>query len=158
MSRKLTIGMRCRFKSESHWAKDWDWAGQEVLLKERSGGEFSVMVLGQKELKREDPKTIDNEVAWVTENELEFVDDNFKANLEFMDWYQEHEDEFCSDCGAWFPDNGRIDPATDEDFVCPNKDCPGRLYDSGLCPCCKTPAPKDGDICPECDFNWQLRR
>ena len=118
------------------------------------------MVLGKGtnvELKKEDSGTVINQVAWVDEEELDHINSDFDANLDFMDWYQEHEDDFCGDCGVWFPDNGKIDPATDEDHVCPNKECPGRLYDSGICPCCKTPAPEDGHICPECDFNWQTQ-
>ena len=155
MSRRLTIGMRCRFISEK--AKDHSWAeyaGHDVLLKERSsGGDFSVMILGQAELKKEDPKTVMNEVAWVSEDELEFVNSRFKANLDFMDWYEEHSDDFCGDCGAWFPDNGRLNPETDDDYVCPNERCPGRLYDSGNCPFCN-PAVKldDSGKCPECDW------
>lgn len=156
MTKKLTIGMRCKFKPESHWAKDWDWTGREVLLESRSQSSFSVIVLGQKELKKRDPKTVENEVAWVDEDDLEFVNADFETNLSFMDWYQEHKEDFCGDCGAWFPNNGRLDPKTDEDYVCPNKDCAGRLYDSGLCPHCKTEAVDDK--CPECGFDWQNPR
>lgn len=158
MSRRLTIGMRCRFiskKTEDHsWA---EYADRECLLKERSsGGDFSVMVLGQEELKKEDPKTVLNEVAWVSEDDLEFVNAKFKANLDFMDWYEEHEEDFCGDCLAWFPDRGRLDPETDEDHVCPNEKCPGRLYDSGVCPSCERPS-KDGETeCPKCGFEWDL--
>jgi len=118
------------------------------------------MVLGKGtnvELKKEDSGTVINQVAWVDEEELDHINSDFDTNLDFMDWYQEHEDDFCGDCGAWFPDNGRYDPITKEDFICPNRECPGRLYDSGICPCCKTPAPEDSDICPKCDFNWQTQ-
>ena len=156
MGKRLTIGMRAKFKPNATGNTVWDeYADHECLLKERtSGGDFSVMVLGQKELKKEDPKTVINEVAWVSEDELEFVNAKFKANLDFMDWYQEHSDEFCGDCLAWFPNNGAIDPDTDEDYVCPNEDCPGRLYDSGYCPHCKTKA--ENDICPECGWAFDL--
>ena len=161
MSKKLTIGMRCRFKPAE--AEDYSWrefAGHEALLRERSSGSFSVMVLGKGknvELKKKDPNTIINQVAWVDESDLEFVDADFKANLEFMDWYEEYEDCFCGDCGAWFPDNGTVDPTTDKDHVCPNEDCPGRLFDAGVCPYCRTPAPEKGNICPKCEFNWNLQ-
>jgi hypothetical protein len=150
---RLTIGMRCKFKKagegEHHWR---EYAGQECLLQERSsGGDFSVMILGQKELKKEDPETVTNQVAWVDEEDLEHVNSKFKANLDFMDWYQEHEEDFCGDCGIWFPNNGRIDPVTDEDHVCPNEKCMGRLFDAGKCPYCAVEAVNDK--CPECGFD-----
>jgi len=159
MSKKLTIGMRCRFKPEGVKGHSWSkYGGYECLLEERSGGSFSVMVLRKGknvELKKEDSDTIISQVAWVDEDDLEFVNAKFKANLDFIDWYQAHIYDFCGDCGTWFPDRGRLNPKTNEDYVCPNENCAGRLYDSGICPCCKTPAPEKGDICPECGFNWQ---
>lgn len=161
MSKRLTIGMRCRFKPEE--AKDHSWrgyAGHEVLLVERSQGSFSVMILGKGknvELKREDPNTVINQVAWVDEDDLEYADSDFATNLDFMDWYQENGENFCGDCGAWFPNNGGREPDTNEDCVCPNEDCPGRLYDSGICPTCRTAAPEKGDICPKCEFDWRLQ-
>lgn len=154
MGRRLTIGMRCRLKPESHWAKDYGWTGKEVLLEERSQGSFSVMVLGQQELKKKDPNTVINQVAWVDEDDLEFIDANFEANMEFMDWYQEHEEDFCADCGAWFPNRGVVDPATKKDYICPNEDCPGALYDAGKCPHCKIDAVDSK--CPKCDFEFNL--
>jgi hypothetical protein len=44
----------------------------------------------------------------------------------------------------------------DFDKPCPNKDCMGRLYETGICPGCGTPEPSNGDICPECNFNWSM--
>lgn len=125
---RLTVGMRCRFKDGTHWTNKYhaEFRGKECLLVERCSGDFSVMVLGQKDLKKKDPNTVVDEVAWVNEKCLEFVNDKFKENLDFLDWYQEHEDEFCDDCGVWFPNNGGIDPKTDECYRCPNKKCPGR--------------------------------
>jgi len=157
MSRKLTIGMRCCIKPSTSWHhKDGD---NEVLLQERSGDSFSFLRLGQQELKKEDPQTVAGGGAWIDEDDLEFVNAKFKANLDFMDWYQGHENDFCADCGVWFPDRGRLDPKTDEDYVCPNENCPGRLYDSGLCPYCKLPAVNKGktyDECPECEFAFDM--
>jgi hypothetical protein len=162
MSKRLTIGMRCRFKVA--WAATHSWseyAGHECLLQERSStGGFSVMVLGEGknvELKKEDPTTVVNQVAWVNEEELEHINSDFGTNLDFMDWYQEHEEDFCGDCGAWFPNSGGIDPATDEDYVCPNRECPGRLYDAGLCPHCITVEAVD-DKCPKCGFEFDFNR
>jgi len=156
MGKRLTIGMRAKFKTDGAKNHSWtEYANHECLLKERSsGGDFSVMVLGQKELKKKDPKTVINEVAWVSEDELEFVDAKFKTNLDFMDWYQAHTYDFCGDCRTWFPDRGRLNPETNEDYVCPNEDCPGRLYDSGHCPHCKTKA--ENDKCPKCGFEFNL--
>lgn len=146
---RLTVGMRAKFKKDTAESYTWsDCAGYECLLEERSGKSFSVMILGQKELKKEDPKTVLNQVAWVNEEDLEFVDDDFRTNLDFIDWYQEHEEDFCPDCGAWFPGNGL------EDAQCPNEKCPGRLYDQGLCPYCEV---KEVDgVCPECGFEFNL--
>jgi len=141
--------------AEAHsWA---GYAGNDVLLEERSQGEFSVIVLGQKELKKRDPKTVINQFAWVNEEDLEFINADFETNLNFIDWYQERKEDFCPDCGAWFPKQGGVDPETGEECVCPRKKCLGRLYDSGICPYCETPAPEDGDICPKCEFNWQTQ-
>ena len=152
--------MRARFKPEDAKKHPWsEYAGHECLIEERSsGGDFSVMVLGQgdvgKTLKRKDPNTVINQVAWVDEDELEWVDSNLKKNMGFFDWYEENEENFCGDCGAWFPDKGRINLEADEDFVCPNEECAGRLYDSGVCPHCKVPAVNDE--CPECGFEFDL--
>ena len=155
-AKRLTLGMRAKFVPHPGGNTSWDeFTGQECLLKERSSsGGFAVMVLGQSELKKEDPKTIENQVAWVDEGELEFVNADFDTNLEFMDWYQENDDNFCGDCGAWFPHNGMMDPETERDHVCPNEKCLGRLYDSGQCPHCIVPLVDDK--CPKCDFEWEI--
>jgi hypothetical protein len=163
--KRLTVGMRARIKTlkelpsrdgkpghfdnESSWRKSY--GSREVLLVERTtNGDFSVYLLGTKLLKKRNSKTVENRMAWVPESDLVFVDADFETNLDFIDWYQNHEDEFCGDCGAWFPKNGI------HGEVCPNKKCPGRLYDSGLCPSCKTPEGK-GRYCKKCGFDWELR-
>ena len=117
------------------------------------------MVLGRgdvgRTLKKKDSNTVLNQVAWVDEDELDWVDSNFKKNMEFIDWYSEHKEDFCGDCLAWFPDNGKIDPETDDDYVCPNEKCPGRLYDTGM----YLPAVDKGrtyDECPECGFEFNM--
>jgi hypothetical protein len=165
-SQRLTVGCRARFKPEKAKAHSWsEYAGHECLLEERSsGGDFSVMILGKgpnAPLIKKDPNTVIGQVAWVHESELEFVDANFKVNMDFIDWYSEHEEDFCGDCGAWFPEYGSIDPKTHEDRVCPNESCPGRLYDSGHCPHCSKPPEKmvkfnKKDKCPECGFDADL--
>jgi hypothetical protein len=150
--KRLTLGYRCRILPAPAEGHSWEeYAGHDVLLTERSNGSFSCMVLGQKELKKEDSKTVINQVAWVDEDEMEFVNADLETNMEFIDWYQEHEEEFCGDCGTWFPDNGGCDPETKEDCVCPNEKCMGRLYDAGKCPYCAVEAVND--ICPKCDFD-----
>jgi hypothetical protein len=58
-------------------------------------------------------------MAWIPEEDMKLINADFDTNLDFMDWYQEHEGDFCPDCGAWFPDRGRIDPSTDKEFECP---------------------------------------
>ena len=110
------------YMNESSWRKDY--GDREVILVERSHGTFTVMLLGEgvKKLKKEDPHTVDDEMAWIDEEDMVLVDKDFDTNLDFIDWYQEHEDEFCGDCGAWFPENGR------DWFLCPNKECPSHKY------------------------------
>jgi hypothetical protein len=134
---RLTIGCRARiltlierpsrngkkghFLNEDSWRRNY--GGREVLLIERTtGGDFSVMLLGKgvTKLKRKDPNTVVNKMAWIPEEDLVLVDRNFDKNLDFIDWYQEHEDDFCPDCGTWFPDRGRTNPVTKRDFACPS--------------------------------------
>lgn len=122
---RLTIGCRARILNKSSWREDIGAA--EILLKERSsGGDFAVMVLGKgiKELEKEKSGVVVNEVAWVSEKDMELINRDFETNLDFMDWYDEHEEDFCPDCLGWFPNIGREDPKTGEDFKCPNKECP----------------------------------
>jgi hypothetical protein len=157
-NKKLTIGMRCRFIPEKAKKHAWgEFAGHECLLEERSSGSFSVMVLGKGrnvKLKKKTHETVINQVAWVDEDELEHVDSKFTANLDFIDWYQENEEHFCGDCGHWHPDNGRYDPKTKEDYLCPNKKCPGNLVLNGICPYCNIKVVKDR--CPKCKFNIEV--
>lgn len=150
--KRLTIGMRARIKKDKENSHFREYQGYEILLTERSSnGDFSVMVLGQKELKRKDPKTVISQCAWIHEDQLEFVDADLEKNLDFIDWYQEHEEDFCGDCGAWRPLEGdEEEDWTDE--PCPNKKCPGRLYDEGKCPWCGIKA-KD-DKCDGCGFDF----
>ncbi len=132
---RLTIGCRARIitieekpkqtgpgfcSNEDSWRSGY--GGREVLLKERSRQSFSVMLLGEgiKTLEKEKAGIVADEMAWIDEDDLELVDMDFDTNLDYMDWYQEHEDEFCFDCGAWFPENGR------DGASCPNQKCPGR--------------------------------
>ena len=157
--KRLTIGMRARFKPDSRYAKEYgcEAGGNEVLLQERSsGGDFSVMILGQKELKKKDSTTVDNQLAWVEEDALEFVDADFETNLDFMDWYQANEDNFCGDCGVWRPWEDLEDPHAEfEETLCPNEKCPGRKMDSGHCPYCHPDVKLDeNDKCPECKAQY----
>ena len=103
------------YSNEESWRKEY--GGQEVLILERSNDSFSVMLLGKgvKKLKKKDPKTTEGSMAWVPEDNMVLVDRNFEDNLDFIDWYQENEENFCGDCGVWREDK---DP-------CPNEDCPG---------------------------------
>ena len=151
---RLIIGMRARIKSGTRWDKKRDCCNKDVLLIQRvknSSNSFSVLILGQKELIKKDPKTVIN-TARVYEDELEFVNSDFETNLNFIDWYQRNEDGFCGDCGEW---RNNAD-------TCPNEECFGRLYDSGLCPYCKTPKPKRGHLCKgkidgkKCGFDWNF--
>jgi len=159
--RRLTIGMRCRIKTlkevpsrngkkgfvgnEDTWRRDY--GGQHVFLKERSGGEFSVMLIGEKFtneriLPIETTGVIENEMAWVSESDLAFVNADFDANLDYMDWYEGNENDFCGDCGAWHPDLS---------VRCPNPGCPGGRWDNGECVDCGTKLTgKNEDYCKKC--------
>jgi hypothetical protein len=153
--KRLTVGMRCRIKPSSSWYNDAETEINEVLLEKRSQDTFSFLGLGQKELKKEDPQTCTGGGAWIHENDLEWINSDFETNLEFMDWYQEHEDEFCGDCGAWFPDNGRSEEIDGrwENVRCPNDKCPGNKHADGCCPWCDPNVKlNDDDICPECGW------
>jgi len=131
----LTIGMRVRIltlaelskklgkkcKSADHFFNRYN-GGQHAFLKERSSGsgDFSILIIGNKWkneriLPKETTGVIDGGSAWVDEEVMEFVNADFNVNLDYMDWYQEHEHDFCYDCGVWREDK---DP-------CPNKKCPG---------------------------------
>ena len=122
---RLTIGCRAKILPNGNWGGGY--GGYEVLLKERnSSGGFGVMILGKgvKNLEKEKSGIVENEVAWVEEEDMELINSDFDTNLNFIDWYRCHTYDFCPDCLDWFPDNGREDPKTGEDFRCPNKDCP----------------------------------
>ena len=152
VSKRLTLGCRARFKKTEAHENSWlEYAGRECLLMERSSiGRFSVLILRKGKnvpLEKEKTGVIENCVAWVDEDDLEFVDANIDANMDFIDWYQDNRDLFCGDCLAWRPEQGK---------PCPNKDCPGRLYDEGICPSCRTPKGKRRRYCKECGFDWEL--
>ena len=130
---KLTIGYRCRIKSTSSWNKNWGYGDREVLLQERSGGEFSVLVLKKGENVPLDKhwETVDNSIAWLTEDDLELVDKKIATNIKFMDWYEEHEEEFCPDCGYWEEGAFNSDDEAESkwfdkksgDYLCPKCGC-----------------------------------
>jgi hypothetical protein len=143
---RLTIGMRCKIKPSSSWYTKG--GHNEALLQERSGDSFSFLGLGQKELKKEDPQTVTGGGAWINEDELEHIDSDFETNLDFMDWYEEHEEDFCGDCGAWFPENGSMGEPS-----CPNEKCPGNKHAKGCCPYCDPDVElNDKGICPKCEW------
>lgn len=166
--RRMTIGCRCRIKTleempqrkgPTHYSNEHSWreeyGGREILLLERSSsGGFSFMLLGKgvTELKRETTGIVSGKCAWIDEDNLVLVDADFDTNLDFIDWYQENEDNFCGDCGAWFPDNmKREDPDDGDNYRCPNPECPGARWDNGECIDCGTKLTgKHGDWCNKC--------
>ena len=120
LKEKPAQGLR-RHGNEGSWRRSD--GGREVLLVERGHDSFSVMLLGKgiKELKRKDPNTIVGQMAWVPEDDMVLVDMDLDTNLDFIDWYQNHEEDFCPDCYGWFPDRGRL--INGKDAVCPNGKC-----------------------------------
>lgn len=129
---RLTVGCRTRIltieekpkqtgsgfvSNEDSWRKEF--GGREVLLVERSHGSFDVLLLGEgvRTLEKEKAGIVDDEMAWIDEDDMELIDRDFTTNLDYIDWYQEHADDFCPDCRVWFPDNGR------DDASCPNQKC-----------------------------------
>ena len=159
--KRLTIGMRVRILTlgelKARLGKkfgrpdDYFWnkreGGQHALLQERSGGSFSILTIGDKWkndriLPKETTGVIDGGGAWVDEECMKFVNADFDANLDYMDWYQENTYNFCGDCGEWYPNRGER---------CPNKKCPGARWDNGECPHCGTELTgKYKDYCRDC--------
>jgi hypothetical protein len=126
LSKKL--GKKCKYALRGFGGADYFWnhhyGGKHALLKKRSsgGGGFSILTIGNKWkneriLPKETTGVIDGGGAWVHEDVMEFINADFNVNLDYMDWYEEHEHDFCGDCGVWRPDA--------EGTICPNKDCPG---------------------------------
>lgn len=120
IKRTLTVGYRARIKPASDqegrdMIRKW-YANHEVLLTERSSGEFACIVLkkGTNVPLIRDANIVIDEVAWLSPEELEFVDDNVEANIDFIDWYKENEENFCPHC-----DNFCGEDATN----CPKCDC-----------------------------------
>ncbi len=126
MSKKLTVGYRCRVKMTSSWAED-GFGGHECILKERgSHGEFSVIMLKEGinvPLLHEDGVVADV-CAWLNEeSDLEFVDDNIDKNIRFLDWYAEAEEYECPDCLHLCKEEYEADLDRDDDFGCPECGC-----------------------------------
>ena len=125
MSKRLTVGYRCRIKPDSSWAEH-GYANHECILKERSGAEFSVLMLKKGtnvELFRGDGTVVD-ECAWFTEHaDLELVDKEIDTNIRFLDWYEEAEEYKCPDCLHLCMEEFQVDLDRDDDFACPKCDC-----------------------------------
>jgi len=122
---RLTVGYRCRIKPEGPWGLKDGYAGHEVILTERSRKEFSVLVLKKGKdipLNRVDGIVV-NCIAWLDEDELEFVDKNIDTNIRFIDWYAEIEEYECPDCGHLCHEEYMADLDRDDDFECPKCDC-----------------------------------
>ena len=169
--KRLTIGMRAKIKAVKKTKEGYDgrWGAEypnrHVLLQERSsGGDFSVMLIGkefenERILPKETTGVIENQMAWVHSSELEFVNADFDVNLDYMDWYQEHENDFCGDCLAWHPKRGIRNPETGKDYRCPNPECPGGRWDNGECPDCGTKLTgKHEDYCKKCKVHMEEMR
>jgi hypothetical protein len=130
---RLTVGYRCRIKPDSPWGKGWhNCANREVLLKERSGGEFSLLILkeGKNIPLDKHYETVDSEVAWVEEEAMELVDKDVNTNLTFIDWYEEACEDFCPDCGYWdeeaslgWQEKVKTKWHNGEDYICPKCGC-----------------------------------
>jgi hypothetical protein len=115
---KIGIGSRCAFKKGTRWTKGDNFAtGQQIIIKKRSGKDFSVFVLrkGFTGELTQDIKLYDNCVSWVHEDEIELVDNNVKENMAFIDWFDSVYDNICGDC---------LEAFLNKDETCPNKDCP----------------------------------
>ena len=108
--KRLTIG--CRVKLNPKVKSTWDWLnGHDLLLTERLGKEFAAIVLKKgvsMGLTEKPGMIIDNEVAWLSENELVLINADFDTNLNFIDWYQEHQADECPDCVEFGEENVKI--------------------------------------------------
>ena len=126
MQKRLTVGCRARIKPSSSW-KDHGCAKREVLLTERSGRKFAAMVLPEgKEVQLIKPKVgeesfVQNQIAWVAEEDLELVYREFDTNLELIDWAQENDENFCPDCSVFLGEDPA--PNWEGDYICPKCGC-----------------------------------
>lgn len=158
LKKRLTVGMRVRILTLKELSKrkgkrcsgsDYYWnreyGGRHALLEEREAGNnsFSILAIDKKWtdssiLPKNRAWVIDGGGAWVPEDVMEFVNANFKINMDYIDWYQENKYNFCGDCGEWFPKRGSVNEETKKDYRCPNKKCPGARWDNSECPECGT--------------------
>ncbi len=103
MKRRLTVGFKARLKEHHRTKRSTgydmsDVCGMEVLLTERSNsGSFAILILNEKGVTKykKSCKIIHDSLAWVEEGDLEFINDDVNTNLDFIDWYEDHE---CSKC------------------------------------------------------------
>ncbi len=85
--RRLTVGYRACILPDSMWN---EYKGHDVLLTGRSpSGGLSALLLNKdvKGLKKGHYEDVMGEVAWINEEELEFVDSNLSVNLDFIEEY-----------------------------------------------------------------------
>lgn len=111
---KLTVGCRCRVLPTSYWK---EFHNQEVILIERDKSKFSFIPLENHPEMVTDGSVYYDSCAWIEEAELELIDKNFEKNLPFIDWVEEHQDDFCPDCGTF------VSSSTENEHICPRCNC-----------------------------------
>ena len=128
--KRLTVGYRARVKPTSSWASH-GYGNHECILKERSSGNFSVIMLKEGKnvlLERKGGVVVDS-CAWFDEEiDLEFVDDFIDINIKFLDWWEQAEEYQCPDCGHlnWDSEKDEHNMVHDEeelDWCCNKCNC-----------------------------------
>ena len=120
----ITIGYMVRIKRRSKHSEWPEYAGRYCITTDMSGSsDFSVLLLpaGHKE---SDPlelcsEVIGEEVAWIDEDELTFINSNVRDNMEFYSKCKAEEEYTCPDCGVWNKDRNKcIDSECENELQC----------------------------------------
>ena len=95
----MMVGHCAKIKENSNFP---EYAGYNVILTERSGGQFSAIVLAENSSVYElNENSYENEIAWLDEEDLEIVNIDTNRNMEFVRWYEDTKDNICPDCGTY---------------------------------------------------------
>ena len=96
MSEKtITVGSRVMVSKR---AKLWEEIiGRHAIVNKRSGRKFAITLLPNNN-KKISMKPPPNQCAWFGAEELTFINNYFAANMAYINWVEDHEDDFCPDC------------------------------------------------------------
>lgn len=95
----MMVGYCAKIKEKSNFP---EYTGYNVILNERSGSQFSAIVLAKNSSVYElNENSHENEIAWLDEEELEIVNTNIKRNMKFVRWYEDNKENNCPLCGTY---------------------------------------------------------